>query len=323
MTFFHSQQNASPLQLLSRSLGQGIGGGLQSKLTQNLEMRKKTLTQQLEEAQQMRNRERKQAELQNFLQSEAANDLNPLERLIIEGVSKELFPAATGKSIMEERRRHETPEITPYQHELIDHRRAQLDLQQQKLAQAKEKGSQQIPQMIAAYTKNYTEGLNVKPTEKLEFDNYVQNAWNSGLDLKDSLSQAVEKLNQKKEALKVKIPSPPFGAGLRGEAKQKAMQEAVGMLKTARDAGANDKQLRGLAQKAGWKKEDIEQMLRAVESPEQEEAMTTAPNAPTISQKVPFDRNNPEHVARAQQVLQETGGDRNKANEILSHEFTK
>jgi hypothetical protein len=43
-----------------------------------------------------------------------------MERLILEGVGRELFPSATGPALIQERRKKETPEITPYQQELLD-----------------------------------------------------------------------------------------------------------------------------------------------------------------------------------------------------------
>lgn len=64
MSFSFSQQNASPLQLLSRSLGQGIGGGLQAQNALNQESKKMTLTQKLEESRQIREEQREQARTQ-------------------------------------------------------------------------------------------------------------------------------------------------------------------------------------------------------------------------------------------------------------------
>lgn len=41
------------------------------------------------------------------------------------------------------------------------------------------------------------------------------------------------------------------------------------------------------------------------------------------NEQIPFDRNNPYHIKRRQQILDSVGGDKNAANQILMREFTK
>jgi hypothetical protein len=101
MSFTFHQRKPTALEYLSRSLGQGIGGGFQNMLNQTLGLQKKSLADQLQESQQTRERERKAGELKEFLNSEAASDLNPMERLILEGVGRELIPSA--KELLDER----------------------------------------------------------------------------------------------------------------------------------------------------------------------------------------------------------------------------
>lgn len=55
--------------------------------------------------------------------------------------------------------------------------------------------------------------------------------------------------------------------------------------------------------------------------PEDEEEGLSAPME-AEQEKLRFDKSNPEHVARARQALQQAGGDRAKANQILSGEFS-
>ena len=55
----------------------------------------------------------------------------------------------------------------------------------------------------------------------------------------------------------------------------------------------------------------------------EEEGLEEAQFEEQPREKIRFDSRNPEHVARAKQVLQSVGGDRNLANQILAEEFIK
>lgn len=215
-----------------------------------------------------------------------------------------------------------TPEITPYQSELIKQRQSQLGMQEQRLEQAREKGRKQLPQMIANYTKSYAKDLGLKPDEKLELDQLVNSAYiDNKMDLNEALSTAVEKYAQKKEAFETltqQLPPRPFGADFRQETKNQALQQTAVGLKQAFDSGIiTKKQIVETLKDKGWKKEEIDRIVNFIEGQEEEQ------QSPQESELQKFDSKNPQHVARARQILNQTGGDRSKANAILSQEFSR
>lgn len=212
-------------------------------------------------------------------------------------------------------------EITPYQHELIKQRSDQLELQQKRLESAREKERKDLPQMISTYTKSYAKELGLKPDEKVELDSFVKNAYvDNKMDLNDALSHAVEQLAQKREALESvtgQLPNRPFGADFRGDARNQAMQKTAMTLKQAFDVGiASQKQVGEILKSKGWKPDEIGQIMNFIENTEDQQ------QAPQEKALEKFDSRNPKHVARAKQLLAETG-DRAKANALLSQEFSK
>jgi hypothetical protein len=214
-------------------------------------------------------------------------------------------------------------EITPYQQELIKQRGSQLELQKNKLEQAREKGRKELPQMIASYTKSYAKDLGLHPDEKVQLDRLVNDAYSrSDVDLNDALSQGIEQLAQRREALEgivEQLPSRPFGADFRGEAKTQAMQQTAVNLKQAFDSGlASQKQLGETLKDKGWKKEEIDQIMSFISGAEEKPEVSQAKN-----KLEKFDSKNPQHVARAKQLLNQTGGDKAKANALLAQEFSR
>lgn len=67
--------------------------------------------------------------------------------------------------------------------------------------------------------------------------------------------------------------------------------------------------------------ENMEEMKEPDQFSEDGNIAASAPEE--NKQKIKFDKNNHQHVARAQQILAENGGDRNKANAKLFEEFIK
>ena len=235
-----------------------------------------------------------------------------LRALLVEGKVKEQL-AQLPKS---------SDQITPYQQELIKQRGAQLDLQKQRIEQAKERGRKDLPQMIAKFTSPHAKELGLKPEEKILLDKFVSESYSgTDMDLNDALSQGLDRLAERREAVEsIKIPSRPFASDYRGAAKTQAMQQAASTLKEAYDAGiASIKQLRDIAKSGGWKKDEIDQMIRFIEGASKVEA----PKDGGKDKKIPFDSKNPEHVARAREILAEVGGDKGRANAILAEEFIR
>lgn len=227
------------------------------------------------------------------------------------------------KSILGSIQETKEPSLTPYQKEQIKQKGAHLELQERKLTQAREKGRKELPQMVAHFTKSYAKDLMLQPDDKIALDKLVHDNFNQGMDLNEALSAGVEQLAQKREAvdsLTNAVPNRPFGADHRAQAKTQAMQNTAMLLKQAYAGGAiAPRQITELLKNKGWKNPEISQILDFVF---EGDSVEQSPQEPSRESER-FDSSNPNHVARAKEVLAQAGGDRAKANAILSQEFLR
>lgn len=306
-------------------LGSALGKGLQRGLTAGFQ-------NQFEQQQASQQQAKEANTLQNVLrQSSGMDPQSQLQAILSAPISNETKRLAVS-SITAQQNALQKAQPTAYQQQLLEQRKKHFDIQQSRLDQAREKGRKELPQMISNFTKGYYKDFDLGLDDKVELDKFVQEAYSKGADLNDALEQGLERVTQKKEILSsVKIPPKPFGASLRPEAKDDAMEKATSVLHELYQSGVTKpKDLRAVGVRGGWNKDEIDNMLEQVtngkikprgkkESPEEQ----PIEKPKKVKQKTMFDSKNPEHVARAKQILSEVGGDKAKANSILAEEFTR
>lgn len=232
----------------------------------------------------------------------------------------ELTPYQKKRIELEESRLNKKPTITPYQEENLRLQRLRLDNETKKIANAKEKSSRDLPKMIASFTENYTKDVGLSAEDKLDFDKIVQQEYaKDDVDLTDAVTTAFEIMEQKQELLaNVPVVDRPFlGVGL-----DQAKSGMTQVLQQLFNQGVTAKrELKQVARRGGWNGKEADEMIDQVKKVQA--APGAAPTSAAAEKpKVKFDPKNPEHIARAQAILAETG-DREKANKILAEEFSK
>ena len=107
MSISFSKREPSPLEFLSRSLGQGIGGGLQARNALNLESEKMSIADRLKQAQQTKEQETKLTKVQEFFTTGAGKDFSPQEKAVGIGEAMGIIPPGTGTAILKQRNESE------------------------------------------------------------------------------------------------------------------------------------------------------------------------------------------------------------------------
>ncbi len=165
----------------------------------------------------------------------------------------------------------ENNELTPYQKKLVAQREADARIKEQRINQSIKTADAKLPKQIADYTASSFKnvGRDISQHHKIELDQGIERLVKDGASLTDATQQAVEALDQKLEFIdSAPIPQKPVDGWLTGadpKALEQSYKQTVQQLIEYRNQGiTSQKDLRAIAKRGGWDKEQITQMLQTV-----------------------------------------------------------
>lgn len=163
--------------------------------------------------------------------------------------------------------------ITPYQQKVLKNQETRLALERQRLEQAAKTNDKKLPEYVDKYTTSLLKNAEEKlpAHDKADLNAFVEQLMTdeeNPMTVNDAFNRAYDYIQARREKVDtVKItprPSAWFGDNPKelAENQEKAYLE----LKALHDEDGidNQKELRAVAERAGWKPEEITEMLKAV-----------------------------------------------------------
>lgn len=163
--------------------------------------------------------------------------------------------------------------ITPYQERNLTNQETRLNLERQRLEQGAENNEKKLPEFIDKYTTNLLKNAEEKlpAHDKADLNGFVEQLItdkDNPMNVNEAFNKAFDYIQARRERIDtVKItprPSSWFGDNPKEIAQNQ--EKAYLELKALHDEDGieNQKELRAIATRAGWKPEEITEMLRAV-----------------------------------------------------------
>lgn len=164
-------------------------------------------------------------------------------------------------------------QITPYQQKVLKNQETRLALERQRLEQAAKTSDKKLPEYVDKYTTSLLKNAEEKlpAHDKADLNAFVEQLMTdeeTPMSVNDAFNRAYDYIQARREKIdNVKItprPSAWFGDNPNeiAENQEKAYLELKSLYDE--DGIENQKELRAIAERAGWKPEEITEMLKAV-----------------------------------------------------------
>lgn len=161
--------------------------------------------------------------------------------------------------------------ITPYQDKVLKNQEARLLLEKRRLDQGADVNEKKLPEYVNKYTSGLLKDAEIRlPVhDRSDLNSFIlQLITEDGLGVDEAFNRAYDYIQARRDKVDTfKVtprPSPWFGENQKelAESKEKAYQE----LKSLHDEDGieNQKELRTIAEKGGWKPEEITEMLQLI-----------------------------------------------------------
>lgn len=178
--------------------------------------------------------------------------------------------------------------ISPYQKKLIEQREATLALQRQRIEEAAKKADNSFPKLVSDYTNSILKdtGETLSSGDKAALNSRVQaNIKDDGMPIEEAVNEAldyIEMKNQIVEGAEI-TPRPIKWMGLANPSPQeveKVMEQVFPELEQLYDVGIeSQKDLRSIAKRAGWLPAEITKMLQVLYQRKGKKFRTKAPDS--------------------------------------------
>lgn len=196
----------------------------------------------------------------------------------------------------------EKKNISPYQQKVLKNQEIRLALERQRLEQAAKVNDKKFPEHVDKYTTSLLKNAEEKlpAHDKADLNSFIEQLMSdkeNPMSVNDAFNRAYDYIQARREKVDtVKITPRPTKWGGTTWADQEdieqSMEKAFTELKALHDEDGvdNQKELRAIAERAGWKAEEITEMLKAVFRGAGK-ALRGAPrkqSTPKQSAKIPF-----------------------------------
>jgi hypothetical protein len=163
--------------------------------------------------------------------------------------------------------------ITPYQKKVLKNQETRLALERQRLEQAAKTNDKKLPEYVDKYTSSLLKNAEEKlpAHDKADLNAFVEELMSdeeNPMSVNDAFNRAYDYIQARREKIDtVKItPRPSAWFGDRPKELAETQEKAYQELKALHDEDGidNQKELRAVAERAGWKPEEITEMLKAI-----------------------------------------------------------
>lgn len=200
--------------------------------------------------------------------------------------------------------------ITPYQSKVLKNQETRLALEKQRLQQAANTSDKKLPEYIDKYTTSLLKNAEEKlpAHDKADLNAFIEQLMSdeeNPMSVNDAFNRAYDYIQARREKgdnFKI-TPRPSAWFGDNAKEVAESQEKAYLELKALHDEDGieNQKELRAIAEKGGWKPEEITEMLKAVfkgagKSLRGAPVKSSVPN-PEQSAQIPF-----EHQGQASQA---------------------
>lgn len=166
----------------------------------------------------------------------------------------------------------EEKQITPYQAKVLKNQETRLQLERQRLEQAASTQDKKLPEYVDKYTTNLLKNADVKlpAHDKADLNDFVEQLMTEGdVGVNEAFNKAYNYIEARREKIdSVEITPKPSGwfSGSSQQEVEQSMEKAFNELKALHDEDGidNQKELRAIAQRAGWEPEEITLMLQKI-----------------------------------------------------------
>lgn len=213
-------------------------------------------------------------------------------------------------NIKERKAEEETP-ITPFQEKNLQIQRDRLALERQRLKQASEKNEKSLPDLVSKYTNSVLQNAEQKMPandKALLNSRVISNMRDDGMEVDAAMEEALDYINMKNQIVdEAKITERPVAGKFWGgspEEVEQAMQKAYQELKQLYDAGIDSQRdLRNIAKNSGWKPEEITDILQAVFSSNGRKLRTSKKSLPDDAQVAGSEQGKAQQVGGLDDIL--------------------
>jgi hypothetical protein len=162
--------------------------------------------------------------------------------------------------------------ITPYQQKALANQEARLSIEQQKLNRSSKEEKHKLPQYIDKYTSGILKDSEVSlpAHDRADLNNFIEQLVSEdGLGISEAFNRAYQYIQARRDKIEeAKIAERPtrwVGSPSPSEIEESMAQAYEQLLALHDEDGVeNQKELRKIAERAGWKPEEITQMLNRI-----------------------------------------------------------
>jgi hypothetical protein len=162
--------------------------------------------------------------------------------------------------------------ITPYQQKVLANQEVRLDLEKKKLERAAKEQSQKLPQYIEKYTSGLLKDaeVNLPAHDRADLNNFMEQLiLEDGIGVSEAFNRAYQYIQARRDKIEeAKITERPtrWVGNPDPRELEESMDQAYEQLLALHDEDGveNQKELRKIAERAGWKPEEITQILNRI-----------------------------------------------------------
>lgn len=206
-------------------------------------------------------------EIKEYASLIAKGKLTPYEQAMLDFKKEEL-------EIKKKKKSDEEKPITPYQRKLLKNQEVRLAQDKQRLEQAAKNEDKKLPEYIDKYTTNLLKDSDTKlpPYDKAELNDFVQQLMTdkeNPMSVNEAFNHAFQYIEGRRERIETFKPTPRPTSWI-GDANPQEVAQALDKLYQEikflhdEDGIENQKDLREIATRGGWKPEEITKVLQKV-----------------------------------------------------------
>lgn len=219
-------------------------------------------------------------EVKEYASLAGKKDLTPYQAEMVELRKQDL-------NLKKAKQEEETP-ITPFQQQNLKLQRERLNVDRQRLKQAADKNEKSLPDLVSKYTNSVLQNADQKmpaADKALLNSRMISNIRDDGLEIDAAMEEALDYINMKNQIVEeAEIETRPQDGTFFNTTPQKmeeAFNKAYQNLNQLYEAGIDSQRdLRNIAKRSGWKPEEITELLQAVYSSHGRKARTSKQSLP-------------------------------------------
>lgn len=219
-------------------------------------------------------------EVKEYASLAGKKDLTPYQAEMVELRKQDL-------NLKKAKAEEETP-ITPFQQQNLKLQRERLNVDRQRLKQAADKNEKSLPDLVSKYTNSVLQNADQKmpATDKALLNSrMISNIRDDGLEIDAAMEEALDYINMKNqivdEAEIEKRPQDGTFFNTTPQQMEESFNKAYQNLNQLYEAGIDSQRdLRNIAKRSGWKPEEITELLQAVYSSHGRKARTSKQSLP-------------------------------------------